>query len=462
MSALFSKPTATVFIEFTENAAHIAGAERSLDLPIERDAAGALTTASFDSVANGLRLFADSGPSRQALCLLPARGVSIRRISLPASCDAEIERLLPLQIEAHFPLSAEELAWGYSVLIASAPARGGAALKELLVAAARKDSLQQYRNIISAAGFEPVFAIAALAREELCAHRNSKFGILEIGAGHSELLTFDESGPATLRVVSLGAEQQSAEPLLSALRANGAVDKIFVSGKSAATWSARISTTVPAEPLPTPAGQSTAIAGLRESLRRGRDPLLLHVHHETAQLQRAPTQWRWAAAASILLLISLGLRYAEPMIRKKQLSRTIAELSAASQKIPKIDREAAFLQFIHTNQPGYLEVIHTLADAAQPGTKLDSLNLNRRGDLSMRGSAQGAQQAAAFRSKLIDSGFFADVVLDEQTPVQNQQQVNFRMTAQVLPESLRKPPAPKPSSSSTNNQPAGMEMPPND
>jgi hypothetical protein len=35
-----------------------------------------------------------------------------------------------------------------------------------------------------------------------------------------------------------------------------------------------------------------------------------------------------------------------------------------------------------------------------------------------------------FRAKLIASGFFADITVDEQTPVPNQQKVSVRMTAQ--------------------------------
>jgi hypothetical protein len=438
VSAFFTRATAAVIVEFTDNAAHIASDERTLDIAIEREASGALTATAADSVRNALKLFAKNQGREQAFCLLPARGVSIRRISLPAGSRDEIERLLPLQIDAQFPLSSEELAWGYAPLLARIPSSQGT-MKELLVAAVKKDSLQQYREIISSAGFEPLFGIAALAREGVCAHRPPHCALLEIGNNVSELVTFDESGPATLRVVGIGNESVSAEPVLNTLRSNGAVEKIFVSGKGSAIWSARISPEIPSEALPVGMGQSTAITGLREGLRRGSEPLLIHANRESVRLQRSPAQWRWAAAACALLLISIGLRYLDPVVRKARINNRIAELEARRAKLPKVDREAAFLNFIHTNQPNYLEIVGALASATQPGMKLDSLTISRRGELALRGSAQGGQAATTLRSKMIDSGYFANVVIDEQTPnQQNQQQVTFRMTAQVRPESDRK------------------------
>jgi type II secretory pathway component PulL len=437
VSAFFTRPTAAVFIEFTDSGAHIASDERTLDIAIQRDVAGALMEESANSVRNALGLFAKKQGREQAICLLPARGVSIRRISLPAGTKDEIERMLPLQIDAQFPLSSEELAWGYSSLVARIPGREGT-MKELLIAAVKKESLQQYRAIIASAGLEPVFGIAALAREGMCSQRPPHFALLEVGNNASELVTFDESGPATLRVVGVGSESPSVDAVLATLRSNGAVEKIFVSGKAAPTWSARISPQLPAEPLPNGA-PTTAIAGLRAAMNRGVEPLLIHATREAVRVQRAPAQWRWAAACVLLLLVSLGLRYADPLVRKARLTALITELEARRAKLPKVDKEAAFLNFIHTNQPNYLDIVSALASAAQPGMKLDSLTISKRGELALRGSAQGPQSATMLRSKLIESGYFSSVVIDEQTPnQQNQQQLNFRMTAQLRSEADRK------------------------
>ena len=449
MSALFTRPTASVFVEITDTVIHLAGGERTLDLPVERDANGALTQTSADAFRKALQTLGTGG---QVICFLPARGVSVRRIGLPASTAEEIERLLPLQIDAHFPISSEELAWGYELLTASVPSREGAPLKELLVAAVKRDSVQQYRQIITSAGFSPLFGIAALARQGVCAHPPAKFGLLEVGKNKSELLTTDESGPATLRVLAMGGEGDvSAEPLLAALRNNGAVEKIFVGGRGAAIWSARIAPSIPSEPLPVGAGQSTAIAGARESLRRGQEPLLLHDTREAARVERAPAHWKWSAAAVVLLLVYLGLRYAEPIIRRGQVTKAMNELQAIQSKLPKVNRELGFLQFIKTNQPNYVEVVATLANAVQGGTTFDGLTINRKGETLIRGKAQNGQAVGSLRTKMIDSGFFSNVTIDEQTPGQNNQNVTFRMTAQLWPEGQRKiPPKPVESKSATN------------
>jgi hypothetical protein len=433
VSALFTRAAASVFVEITEHAAHLSNDSRNIDLVIERDATGVITRTSVEAIQNALKTLAT--PGQQAFCLLPARGVSVRRISLPASDADEIERLLPLQIDAHFPIAADELAWGYTVLGASAPP-----LKELLVAAVKKDSVRQYAQIFSEAGFKPLFVIAALARQGICATVPAKFGLLEVGRNRSELLTLDESGPATLRVISLGGDGDfSTEPLLAALRNNGSVEKIYVSGKGAALWSARIAANIPSEPVEVTAGQSTAIAGIRETLRRGREPLLIHDSREAVAVERAPAHWKWPVIAAILLVVSFGLRYAEPILRRAKVTQAIADLRAAKENLPKVDREVGFLSYIKTNQPTYLEVINALANAAPPGTKIDSFSMSRRGEVSLRGSAQGGPMAGTLRSKMIESGFFSSVVLDEQTPnQQNQQQVSFRMTAQLRPEGERK------------------------
>lgn len=453
----FTKPEdPAVFVEFTEATAHMAAGDRAFDVALDRDVTGALMPTAIESLRNSLKMLSENGRIEHAICLLPARGISIRRISLPLATSDKYERLIPLQIDAQFPLTSEELAWGYAPLRMIARSTEGPLSQDFLIVALKKDSVQQYQQVVESAGLTPRFAVAALARLGLCPETVPKFATIEIGPNQSELVTFDESGPTSLRVVALGAEHLSEEPLLSALQSNGAIQKIYVTGRKAAIWSARISPSIPAEPVASAHGQSAAIAGVRQILRSECEPIFLRANRDPAPMQRAPAQWRWAAVAGLLLLAYLGLRYAEPIIQNRRLNRTIAELQARRAKLPKIDRETAFLNYIHTNQPNYLEVIGALASATQPGTKLDALTISKRGDVSMRGSAQNGQAPSTLRSKMIDSGFFSSVVLDEQTPVQNQQQVNFRMTAQLRPEPERKTPTnakPTSSAAATNKPP---------
>jgi hypothetical protein len=137
-------------------------------------------------------------------------------------------------------------------------------------------------------------------------------------------------------------------------------------------------------------------------------------------------------------LTSLSLRYAEALFQKPRLSRKLAEVSTYKNKLPKVDKELSFLQFLKTNQPAYLDAISIIAGSAAPGTRVDSLSINRRGDLSLRGTMQNSQQITDFRSKLIDSGFFATVAVEEQTPSPDRQRVVVRISAQCKPSAEAK------------------------
>ena len=68
-----------------------------------------------------------------------------------------------------------------------------------------------------------------------------------------------------------------------------------------------------------------------------------------------------------------------------------------------------------------------------PGFDFDALTMNSRGEVSLRGSFRDGQQVADFRTKLIDSGFFSNVSVEEQTPTPDRQKVNVRLSAQWKP-----------------------------
>jgi hypothetical protein len=59
--------------------------------------------------------------------------------------------------------------------------------------------------------------------------------------------------------------------------------------------------------------------------------------------------------------------------------------------------------------------------------------MNSHGEVSLRGSFRDGQQVADFRSKLIASGCFTNVTVEDQTPTPDHQKVNVRMSAQEKP-----------------------------
>jgi hypothetical protein len=185
--------------------------------------------------------------------------------------------------------------------------------------------------------------------------------------------------------------------------------------------------------LPLEAGeQSAALARLsRGAERNGDDPLLL-LGLRTAPVRSAPggTRWKWAALACALLVALVSLRYWEPFLKKPALARRLAEAKTAWQEAPELDRQLRFFQYLETNQPPYLETLGVVAEAAGRGAQFESLTLDRRGELSLKGTLPSADQAVKFRDKLIESGWFTQVVFEEQKPTgNNDPKVSVRMNA---------------------------------
>jgi hypothetical protein len=122
--------------------------------------------------------------------------------------------------------------------------------------------------------------------------------------------------------------------------------------------------------------------------------------------------------------------YLEALLLKPHLTRKLQAITAEKGRLATIDRELDFLRYLKQNQPDYVDAIFLLSKAAQPGTRFDSLSLTKRGDLSLHGPMPNAQQAGDFRAKLIDSGVFTNIAIEEQTPSPDRQKVIIRLSAQ--------------------------------
>jgi len=311
---------------------------------------------------------------------------------------------------------------------------------------------------------------------------------LDIGCKHSELASFDNGVPSSIRVIhwggedvtraiekSIGVSRDEAERLkiqlvqesLSgaaigpAIRAEldrlaELIDRACVGQRLYLTGGgARLKDLAPqlASAIGNGAncervevmsgeGRSAAILGLKESIgTNGEYPLLILQVARTkgAERQASEASWKWAALAAGLAFSCLVLRYAEPVIFQPRLAKRIAEVKAFRQKLPQIDRELNFLQYLRTNQPPHLDTLAILANSG-PGTRLESFTLNRRGDVSLRASMRDPQQVTDFRSKLIESGFFSYVTVEEQTPsASDRQKISVRISGQLKPPNVRKP-----------------------
>jgi hypothetical protein len=171
---------------------------------------------------------------------------------------------------------------------------------------------------------------------------------------------------------------------------------------------------------------------------------------------------RWALAAAVLALGVLVLRLVETSLERTRLSRAIERVRSYRESLPLIDQQLGFLTYLQTNRLPYLRVVAAVAQSASPGMQIESISLNRRGDLLLRGTLQGQQPPTAFRTKLVESGAFSSVVLEEQSPGQDQQRITFRIAARWDPETVRNlPELPPVESRPTGFGPPGVPMPPN-
>jgi len=99
--------------------------------------------------------------------------------------------------------------------------------------------------------------------------------------------------------------------------------------------------------------------------------------------------------------------------------------------------ELNFFLNLKQSQPPYLDALYVLAKASPPGMHISSVTLDQLGDIALKLEVQNAQQTMEFRGKLIDSGFFSNVSLEEQTPVPGPPKLNVRMSLRWKPAGQR-------------------------
>jgi hypothetical protein len=440
-----------VFIEIAQSSLKSLRETGGIELPLERAMDGKLTASCREKISAELGKFLAHKswqPRVRAVCGIGLRGVILRRITLPVTAKEEFDRVMRLQIESEFPLPPEELAWGWREI------SNGADKREILVAAVRKEIVEEYTALLTAAGAKPEFTLAALARNALCPQPDNSHAIIDIGQDESELAGFEKGIPDLTRVVSTKPEAA----LETAVKLVGA-KAIFVCGSSASEIGhcRRLE-------ISEGAGCSAATLGLKKLADENGALFLLQIQPKLAKknLKFSWTEHRlWLTRAAVLLGILAVLPYVEPLVLKPFLAKKLASFKAEKQRfLSVVDPELHFLQFLKQNQPPYLDALYVFSKAAPPGTKMDSISIGQHGDISLRAALQNAQQLMDFRTKLIESGFFETIVVEEQTPTPDRR-VNVRMTAQWKAAGTRAPV--KVESSPEENvkpKPSGTNLPP--
>jgi hypothetical protein len=440
-----------LYVEIGQSSLKVLRENAGMELPLERLSDGRLTAPCHEKSAAALKKFLQAKswqPRAGAFCAIGARGISLRQLSIPAGAKEEFHQRLLLQIEAEFPLPPDELAWGWQPLGETKPSNGAIAKQDLLVAAVKKEVVADYQELFCACGANPVFTLAALARSCLCPQPPESYAMLDIGNSQSELTCFEKGVPTVSRIIFWGgvgiSDSADAGPAALAQMLNGSLTgtKLFVSGnKISDEFTARLAKALgngwQCERLEVAGGEgrSAAIAGLQKFAEQDSSPpLVIRIKQSSgaASLGTADVK-KWATRAVLLAAVVLLLPFAEALLLKPHLAKKVSTFKTAAARLTVIDRELDFLQYLKQNQPPYLDALYVFSKSAPSGSRFDTLSMNSHGEVSLRGSFRDGQQVGDFRSKLIASGFFANVTAEEQTPTPDRQKVNVRISAQEKP-----------------------------
>lgn len=438
-----------VFIEIGPDWLLARRSQQSLELALECGADGRPQPAAKAKAIEALKSFLGLKswqPRPRAWCAISARGVALRRLTLPAGSKEETHQRLRLQIEAEFPLPPEELAWGCQLLGAPPSSNGSGATTQFLIAAVRKEWLADFQEILHSAGTDPVFTLASQARWKACGPPSGDFAMLHVRGRQSELTLFESALPTATRLVHWEANEvahptaESLATLAKSLQASLSGTSLWVTGpgiprefaeRLAASLNfgcrCELAAAAPGE------AQFTAIAGLEKYAAQGAGPDLA--------IQLAPAAGTGTSAAVVdwktlgtrvgaLAAACLLLPYFEAVLLRPHLQKKVAAFKAEAARLQVIDRELEFLRGLKLSQPPYLDLVYLFSQSVPPGTHFDSLSLNSHGEMTLRAALRDGQQVAEFRNKLTSSGFFTNVVVQEQTPTPDRQHVNVRMSGQ--------------------------------
>ena len=434
-----------LYLEFSREALIIFNGHDGAQFPLERAADGRLTAADRERLTTVLKQFLKGRgwpASSPGWCAIDARGVSLRCLLLPAVAGDGLRQVVRLQIESEFPLSPDELAWGYRLLGQPQRQPDGALKQAVLVAAVKIEIVSDYSEVLTAVGITPVFTVSALARSALCPQPPASYAVLELGPDQCELAGFEGDASAFVRVLAAGvpAGEAALDDLARTVGSHCRNAKLYIFGDADVTaqFARRLPIGLAVEPLKIAAGggRSSATLGLEKiAEEQGSLPLPLLLKPVVGPKQIVePALLEWGLRALFLLLAVLLFPSLEAMVCMKPLAEKVDAFKVKAGLVEtNVDRDLGFLQDLQHGQPPFLESVYVISKAAPQGIHIDSLTMNRHGAVTLRGALRNGDQVADFRAKLISSGFFASVTVEEQSPTQDRQKVNVRMTAQWQP-----------------------------
>ena len=199
-----------------------------------------------------------------------------------------------------------------------------------LIAAVRKEVIEDYAGVLSAAGANPEFTVSAFARELLCPSPGEPHAIVDVGRGGAELVFFENGVATALKILPANGD------LARAVLENAGDKTLYVAEKMPTQnrlWE-KLSLRPGCLRLEIPAGDGATAAtlGLHKSVsenvplpRLQAKPLSARGSFSLSRVDfsRAENR-RWLARAAALLVVLLLLPYAEALLLKPVLGWQLA------------------------------------------------------------------------------------------------------------------------------------------
>ncbi len=482
MSEHTTQSRVTLVMEIRANEWRGSFRNRGFVVPIQRDELGQLNAESLTQVKEAIRhcVGDTKGSEIKCLCALASGGISLRSIEVPASKGVPLKNLLELQIEKEWPLPPADLAWGFQSLTPSEinPESQENNSTKVAIAAVKRSLFRHYETIVKECGLEAKWTLGACAGSMLPEIESaSHYRLLDLRETHSELIEFENGIPSALRSLSLGwnaisspqndeqtgygaeaadresvdeaAEASAIQPLINALNADESRAPLGIAGQE--PWLSECLNSLQAQ-LPNVTISSHGIAEgeaacfvtqvLGKSRSPSREARLIELKSDEdalapSQTNRTPLL-RWVALLVLLVILALLTRRIEPALRSSGLDAQLKQFNEQKSQLPELDRELSFMEHVAQKSLPYMDLISLLAAQTVPGFQLETLDMGSDRQIQIRGALPQNAQPEDLRAKLLSSGWFEQVVLDEQTPDKNKRNLTIRISLTVKPP-LRRP-----------------------
>ena len=365
-------------------------------------------------------------PARPALVAvgLPRRFVTMRSVNMPAVGEEELKGILDYEVERHIPFPLEEAHYDFQLL------EKDAETATVLVAAARKDEIGRYLNLLAEAGIRPTsLGISTFASFNALCYNQGRgtrpvTALIDLRNGEAEIGVAKEGVLRYCRYLTLGsvAPQDVVLPelsgLLARLEADGATlqaGRISVSGAGggrgdllhhlAERTGLEVEHFHPFQRIKTWGVDSHAAQSLGAAVGLALDGLVtLPIHIDLLPAEMAPPHRDPGLAMTfrlLALIVALGLAYgvnnairerralADLTARVKQVQAEAAKVEQLKGEVARLDSQTAALEKIDREEVRKLDVLRELFQILPKGVTLTLLSVEGR-EVRIGGSINGS------------------------------------------------------------------------